>query len=64
MIGPVHEKLTSTSVSAMKNIESSPVVEEAFSSIFVDHDEGNVISKPPRKEAANTTSSANRKRLK
>ena len=48
----------------MKKMLSSPVVELAFSSIFVLHEEGSVISKPPRKEAAKTTSRAKRKRLK
>ena len=64
MIGPVQEKLTTTNVSAMKKMLSRPVVELAFSSIFVLHDDGSVISKPPRKEAAKTTSRAKRKRLK
>ena len=64
MIGPVQEKLTRTRVNAMKKIESRPVVELAFSSIFVLHEEGSVISNPPRNEAAKKTSRAKRKRLK
>ena len=63
MMGPVQENETSTSVSAMKKIERRPVVELAFSSILLDHEAGRMISKPPRNEAAKTTSRAKRKRL-
>ena len=64
MIGPVQENETSTRVSAIKKIESRPVVELALASIAVLHEEGSVISKPPRNEAAKTTNRAKRKILK
>ena len=64
IIGPVQEKLTSASVAAMKKMLMSPLVAEARSSIFVLHDDGSERSKPPKKEAAKTTSSAHKKRLK
>jgi hypothetical protein len=63
IMGPVQLKETNTNVNAMKKILSRPVVLEAFSSIALLHEEGSVISNPPRKEAANTTNKAKRKRL-
>ncbi len=64
MMGPVHEKDTSTSVKAMKKRESRPVVESTFSSILLVHLEGSVSSNPPRKEMANTTSRRKKMMLK
>ena len=56
IIGPVHEKDTSTNVKAIKKMLNIPVVESALlSSLFV-HEEGNTISNAPKKEMANITS--------
>ncbi len=63
IMGPVHEKETSTRVNAMKSMLRNPAVESAFASSFVDHDEGNVISNAPKKEMANTTSNAKNNKL-
>ena len=56
MIGPVHEKLTSESVNAMRKMLSKPLVSSDFWSILLLHDDGSVISNAPKNEAANTTS--------
>ena len=56
MIGPVHEKLTSTKVKAIKKTLRTPVVLLALLSTAVFHFEGNVSSKPPMKEIPNTRS--------
>ena len=56
MIGPVQEKDTSAKVKAMKNMESRPVVLSTLESILLVKREGSVISNPPMKEIANTTS--------
>ena len=63
MIGPVHEKLTRVSVNAMRKMLMMPVVRLARLSILFAHDEGNSISNAPKKEMANTTSSAKNARL-
>ena len=63
MIGPVHENETSTSVKAIRKMLSSPVVRSDCASIFVDHDEGSVSSKAPKKEAAKTTNNRAKKML-
>ena len=63
MIGPVHEKETSVRVNAMRKILISPLVFSALLSTELDHDEGNVISKAPKKEAAKITSNRNKKIL-
>ncbi len=63
MMGPVHENDTSTRVNAIKKILSRPVVFSAFASIAVDHFDGSVMSKAPKKEMANTTKSAKNMRL-
>ena len=64
MMGPVHEKLTSESVKAMRKILSKPVVFSALLSTAEPHDEGSVISNPPKKLAANTTSIRKKRMLK
>ena len=63
MIGPVQENDTKANVNAIRKMLSNPVVLSDFSSIFVDHDDGNVISNAPRNEAANTTNSRQKKIL-
>ena len=63
MIGPVHEKETSTSVNAMKNMERRPVVDSDFWSILVVHDAGRVSSKAPKNDAAKTTRRSAKKTL-
>ena len=55
MMGPVQEKLTKASVKAIKKMLNKPVVDDALESTALLHLEGRVISKPPRKEAPNTT---------
>ena len=56
MMGPVQEKLTSERVKAMRKMLNRPVVFSALLSTAAPHDEGSVISKPPKKLAAKTTS--------
>ena len=63
MMGPVHEKLTSDNVKAIKKMESRPVVFSALPSTAAPQEEGNVISKPPKKLAAKTTSIRKKKML-
>ena len=63
MMGPVHEKLTSASVNAMRKMESRPLVVLAFESTLLDHEAGNVSSNQPKKLSANTTSNRQKKRL-
>jgi hypothetical protein len=62
MIGTVHENDTITRVSAIKNIPIK-FFELALLSAFVDHDEGNVISKAPRNEMPKTRKRAKKKRF-
>ena len=64
MIGPVHEKLTRARVNAMRKMLISPEDDEAFRSTALFHEEGRVISKPPRKEAPKTTSMRKNRMLK
>ena len=63
MMGPVHEKLTSVSVKAMRKMLSSPVVLLAFESTLLVHEEGSVSSNHPKKLRAKTTSSRKKKML-
>ena len=61
MMGPVHENDTMTSVKAMKNRLSRPVVRSAAASTRFDHESGNLSSKAPKNEMANSTN--NRKKM-
>ena len=61
-MGPVHEKETSTSVSAMKKMPASPF-ESAFESLLLTIHEGIVISKAPKNEAAKSMKTAKKMRL-
>ena len=63
IMGPVHEKLTNESVKAIRKMLISPVVRSALLSTALLHLAGSVISKAPKKEAANTTSSRQKKML-
>ena len=63
MIGPVHEKLTSDSVNAMRKMLMKPLVSSDFWSILLLHDDGSVISNAPKNDAANTTSSRQNRML-
>ena len=63
MIGPVHEKLTSTSVNAIRKMLRSPVVDDALLSTAFVHLEGSTISNPPRNEAPKMTSRRKKKIL-
>ena len=63
MMGPVHEKLTSVSVKAMRKMESSPLVLEALLSTALLHFEGSLSSNHPKKLRAKTTSSRKKKML-
>ena len=64
MMGPVQEKETNTKVKAIRKILSIPLVVLALLSMALDQEEGNVISNAPKKETANKTSNAKKKRLK
>ena len=64
MIGPVHEKLTSERVNAMRKMLRMPLVCSDLASILLVQDAGSVISKAPKKEAANTTSKRQKRMLK
>ena len=64
MIGPVQEKLTRARVNAMRKMLINPDDDEAFLSTALFHEEGRVISKPPRKEAPKTTSIRKKNMLK
>ena len=64
MMGPVHEKLTRLKVKAMRNILHRPVAASDFLSTAFVHLAGSVISKPPRKLAANTSSIKKKNTLK
>ena len=63
MIGPVHEKLTSDSVNAMRKMLMKPLVSSDFWSILLLHYDGSVISNAPKNDAANTTSSRQNRML-
>ena len=62
MIGPVQEKETTASVSAIKKMPRKLPV-PALLSAFVDQEEGRVISKAPKNEKPNNTNSAKKNRL-
>ena len=55
MIGPVHENDTKARVNAIRKMLRIPVVLPAFSSTLFVHDEGSLISKPPRNDAPKTS---------
>ena len=63
MIGAVQEKLTSTSVKAIKKIEIIPVAFVAFESTLLAQLSGSLISNHPKKLTAKITSNKNRKIL-
>lgn len=63
-MGPVQEKETSDRVNAIKKMLIKPLVVSALLSTALLHLEGNVISKAPKKDAANTTSIRQKKILK
>ena len=63
MIGPVHENDTKARVNAIRNMLSNPVVLSDLASTLFCQDEGNVISKAPKNEAANTTNNRQKKIL-
>ena len=63
MIGAVHEKLTNTSVNAIRNIESRPVVCDALLSTLLAQLSGSFISNHPKKLTAKITNSKNKKIL-
>ena len=64
MMGPVQENDTNASVNAIKKMLSRPVVFSDFWSILLLQEAGNVSSNAPKKEAAKTTSSRQKKILK
>ena len=64
MIGPVHEKLTSVRVKAIRKMLSRPVVFSALESTALLHEEGKVNSKPPRKLSPKSTNRRKKKMLK
>ena len=64
MMGPVQLKLTRQRVKAMRKMLSRPVVDSALLSTLEVQLLGRVISKPPRKLAANTTSIRKKRMLK
>lgn len=64
MIGAVQEKLTSTSVKAIRKIEMRPVVLEALLSTLLAQLSGSLISDQPKKLTAKITSRRKRKMLK
>ena len=64
MTGPVQEKLTKERVKAMRKMLKRPVVLSALLSTALPHDDGRVISNPPKKLAANTKSIKKKKMLK
>ena len=63
MMGPVHEKLTSANVKAIRKMLSKPVVFVALLSTAFVQLLGNVISNPPKNEAANTSNNRKKKIL-
>ena len=64
MIGPVHENDTNARVNAMRKMLRIPVVLLAFASTLFVHDDGNLISKPPRNDAPKTSNIRKKKTLK
>ena len=63
MIGAVQEKLTSTSVNAIRKMLMSPVVLEALLSTALPQLSGNLISNHPKNENAKTARSKKRMML-
>ena len=63
MIGPVQEKETKDKVNAIRNMLNKPVVLLALLSTALLHDDGRVISNPPKKDAPNTTNIKKKKIL-
>ena len=55
MIGPVQENETNDKVNAIRKMLSNPLVCSALLSTALLHLDGRVISKAPKKDAANTT---------
>ena len=53
MMGPVQENETSTKVKAIKNIPKKLLVPAFDSDLFI-HDDGNAISKAPKKKKRKT----------
>ena len=64
MIGPVQENDTSDRVNAIRKMLNKPPAFSALLSTAVLQEEGKVISKAPKKEAANTTNIRKKKMLK
>ena len=64
MIGAVQEKETSTSVNAIRKIESSPLVAEALLSTELVHLDGSSSSNHPKNDTANTTNTRKMMMLK
>src|SRR5678815_3152051 len=62
MIGPVHEKETTTSVSAIKKMPANELMPAFLSALFA-QEEGSVISNAPKKEAPNRTNTPKNTRL-
>ena len=56
-MGAVHENDTSTSVNAMRKMESSPLVVVALVSTLLAQLSGSLISNQPKNDRAKTTSS-------
>ncbi len=64
IMGAVQEKLTSTSVKAIRKIDSRPVFSDALLSTAFTQREGSTISKAPNSDAPKTTSKRKKKILK
>lgn len=63
IIGPVHEKETTDKLADMKNKPIQPLLSDC-ASILLTKELGKVISNAPKNEAANTTKSKKKKKLK
>ena len=63
MIGPVQEKETTAKLADIKNKPIRPLLSELESILFT-NELGKVISKAPKKEAANTTNNRKNRKLK
>ena len=61
-IGPVQEKETNASASAIKKIPINPPLSDALSALF-SQELGSMISKAPKNEIANTTSNTKKSKL-
>ena len=64
MIGPVHENDTRARVNAIRNMEISPLVLDAFASTLFAQLDGSDISNHPKKDSANTMSNRQNSMLK